>query len=109
MNGRFSSTDPASTRSRFLGTWSLGRPRSSVKIDMSAKGEIQELVYSFFAHPNGLPKEQLEDLLSRTWPPEKWNLLSVVLQTLCEDHPSVPDILRHIEALGAFPWKPDPS
>lgn len=97
------------TLSRFQGTWSLGRPVSVVKVDMSSKTDIQDVTFALLSNASGLPKPRLRELLSHSWPPEKWNLLSVVLQALFEDHPSVPEILVHIESLGAFPWKLEPT
>lgn len=93
---------------RFKNSWTLGRPVSTVNVDMGSKKEIQDFTFELFVHKDGLPKARLKKLLSEKWPPEKWNLLSVVLQTLFEDHPDVPKILAHIETIGAFPWKKNP-
>lgn len=89
-------------------TWSLARPFSSVGIDLSNKAEVQDVIFLLFTHPKGLKRSEVAGILSKPWPITRWNLLSVVLQTLFLDHPDVPEILRKIEEKGGFPWKSDP-
>ena len=76
---------------------------------MTAKGDIQELVLEMLTKSReGLTPQELDAFLSVKRTPEAWNLVSVILQTLLEEHPSAPDILRKIQDMGCLEWKRDP-
>jgi len=95
-------------RRRSTWDWSR-RPFASVIVDMTAKSDIQELVLRMLTNPKqGLSREETDAFFSKNRTPETWNLVSVVLQTLFEDHPSAPDILRKIQDMGCLEWKRDP-
>lgn len=95
-------------RRRSTWNWSL-RPFASVIVDMTAKEDIQELVLEMLTKSReGLTKTEVDEFFSKKRTPEAWNLVSLVLQTLFEDHPSAPDMLRKIQDMGCLEWKPDP-
>ena len=95
-------------RRRSTWDWSR-RPFASVIVDMTAKDDIQELVLEMLTKSReGLTPQELDAFLSKKRTPEAWNLVSLVLQTLFEDHPSAPDILRKIQEMGCLEWKPNP-
>lgn len=76
---------------------------------MTAKDDIQELFLEMLTKSReGLSQKEIDDFLSKKRTPEAWNLASLVLQTLLEDHPSAPDILRKIQDMGCLEWKRDP-
>lgn len=95
-------------RRRSTWNWSQ-RPFASVIVDMTAKDDIQELFLEMLTKSReGLSQKEIDDFLSKKRTPEAWNLASLVLQTLLEDHPSAPDILRKIQDMGCLEWKRDP-
>lgn len=95
-------------RRRSTWDWSR-RPFASVIVDLTAKGDIQELVLEMLTKSReGLTPQEMDAFLSKKRTPEAWNLVSLVLQTLFEDHPSAPDILRKIQEMGCLEWKPNP-
>lgn len=76
---------------------------------MTAKDDVQELVLEMLTKSReGLSPKQMDDFLSKKRTPEAWNLVSLMLQTLFEEHPSAPDILRKIQEMGCLEWKRDP-
>ncbi len=91
-------------------TWNWAvRHSLLVSVNMAAKAEIQDLTLELLTRSaKGLSKDRLEKWLSKPRSPETWNLISLVLQTLFEDHPSVPEILRKIEEIGCLEWKKNP-
>ena len=97
-----------SARRRSTWNWD-NRPYASVIVDMTAKDDIQELVLEMLTKSReGLTKKEVDDFFSKKRTPEAWNLVSLMLQTLFEDHPSAPDILRKIQEMGCLEWKRDP-
>lgn len=95
-------------RRRSTWNWSR-RPFASVIVDMTAKEDVQNLVIDMLSiSRDGLSKSKIDEYFSKKRTPEAWNLTSLVIQALFEDHPSAPDILRRIQEMGCLEWKRDP-
>ena len=90
-------------RARALGTWAKNASYHFVSIDFRHCEDIQNFVETLFKKKR-LTKKEIDALFEHEWTPQRYNLLSIVLQTLFHEHPDVQEILRRLQSLGCIEW-----